>query len=91
MAFTKTELTSSNWTLIGNNVTDITFQNTGQYGFYINFNDSNTAPTEDVGIVYGPFQGELKTFVSGMTYKISPNYVFARSITASGSIIVETE
>jgi hypothetical protein len=84
------ELTSSNWTLIGNNVTDITFQNAGQYGFYINFNDSNTDPTENVGIVYGPFQGELKTFVSAMTYKISPNYVFARSITASGSVIVET-
>lgn len=90
MAITKIELVSDAWTLIGDNVSDLTFQNAGQWPFYVNFNSSNTAPTEDVGIVYGPFQGELKKTVTELTYKSTPNYVFARSISKPTKIIVET-
>jgi hypothetical protein len=90
MAFTKIEITSSEWTLIGNNVTDMTFQNVSQWPFYINFNSSNVAPSEEVGLVYGPWQGELKKDVTDLTYKASPNYVFAKAISKPTKVIVET-
>lgn len=89
MAFTKTNLTTE-WTLIGDNVTDLTFQNVGQYPIYINFNSSNTAPSESVGLVYGAYTGELKKTVTELTYKATPNYVYARSVSANTAVVVET-
>jgi len=90
MAFEKIELSSAEWTLIGDNVTDITFQNVSQWPFYVNFNSSNTSPTDTVGLVYGPWQGELKKDVTEMTYTTSPNYVFAKAISKTTSVVVET-
>ena len=90
MAFEKIEITKDEWTLIGSNVDSITFQNNGQWPFYVNFNSANTAPTDDVGLVYGPWQGELKKDVTDLTYKTSPNYVFAKSISKPTSVVVET-
>lgn len=90
MSFQKIQIDDTDWTLIGDNVTSITFQNVGQFGVYINFNSSNTAPTEDVGVVYGPLQGELKRTCTELTYKATPSYVFARTISKAGAIVVET-
>jgi len=90
VAFTTIDISPSEWTLIGSNVTTITFQNASQYPLYINFNSSNTVPTEEVGLVYSPWQGELKKDVTELTYKATPNYVFARTVSRLGEITVET-
>lgn len=91
MALVEYTVNAEQWTLIGDNVTSITFQNAGQIPFYINFNSTNSAPVEDYGIVYGPWQGEIKKDVTELTYKTTPNYVFARAISnKSVRIIVET-
>ena len=90
MAITKIDLNAETWTLIASNVTDLTFQNVSQFPFYVNFNSSSTAPTDSVGIVYGPWQGELKKSVTDLTYKSSPNYVFAKAIGKPTKVIVET-
>jgi hypothetical protein len=90
MAFQKIALTADEWTLIGDGVTEITFQVLGQNGVYINFNSSNTEPSEDFGLVYNYRQGELKKSVTDLTYKSNPNYVFARALTSTATIIVET-
>jgi hypothetical protein len=89
MAYTKIEIDSQDWTLIGDNISTITFQNVSQFGVYINFTSSNTAPTDDVGLVYGPFLGELKKELTNMTAVATPAYVWAKSISNSGKIIVE--
>ena len=90
MAFTKIDISPSEWTLIGNNVATITFQNASQYPMYVNFNSSNTAPTEEVGLVYAPWQGELKKDVTELTYKTTPNWVYSRSVSRLGKVTVET-
>jgi len=91
MSFEKIHIDDTEWTLIGDAVTSITFKNVGQFAVYINFNSSNTAPSEDVGVVYGPLQGELKRTCTDLTYKATPNYVFARTISKTGAIVVETD
>ena len=90
MAFSKIEINTNEWTLIGDDVTEITFQNASSFPIYINFNSSNTAPTDTVGIVYGPFSGELKKTIADMTLISSPTFVFARSMSKPSSVIVET-
>ena len=90
MAFVKNEITSSDWTLIGDDVTNITFQNASSFPIYINFNSSNTAPTETVGIVYAPFSGELKKAIADMTLVSSPTHVFARAMSKPAIVITET-
>ena len=90
MAYVKITLNKDTWTKIANNVTTITFQNASQYPFYVNFTSaSNTSPTDAYGLVYGPWQGELKKSVIDMTTVSSPNYVWAKSISSNGSVIVE--
>lgn len=90
MAFTKTALTNDTWTLVGNNVTNITFQNVGDLPLYINFSATNTAPSDTVGLLYGPTQGEMKKDVTELTTVSTPNYVFARAKSEQAHIIVET-
>jgi len=84
------ELTNTEWTLIGNNVSDITFQVLGGNPVYINFNSTNAPPAEEFGLIYDHRNGELKKDVTEMTYKPTPNYVFARSVTRQATIVVET-
>lgn len=86
----KHTLTNTEWTLIGDDVTSITFQNVGQYAIYINFNSSNTAPSEEYGLIYTSLQGELKRPTTELTYKSTPNYVFAKAASRSVDIYVET-
>lgn len=83
-------INSADWTLIGNNVTSITFQNLGQYPIYINFNSSATPPAETSGLIYWPRTGEVKKNNADLTYVASPNYVFARSASNTLDIFVET-
>lgn len=88
MAFSKIRLPNNTWTLIGNNVTAITFQNVGQQQIYINVTASNSAPADTVGLVYDLFQGELKIASSALT-NVSGNYIWARPVTGDGSVVVD--
>lgn len=89
MSYNKKNLNKDTWTLIANNVTFVTFQNASQFPFYVNFTANTTAPTDSYGLVYGPWQGELKKTTTDMTDVSSPNYVWAKSISSNGSVIVE--
>jgi hypothetical protein len=89
MAYIKIDINSQDWTLIGDNINEITFQNVSQFGVYINFTAANTAPIDEVGLVYGPWQGELKKTLTDMTSVATPAYVWAKAISKSGRVIVE--
>jgi hypothetical protein len=89
MAFVKISLTNEAWTLIGNNVTRITFQNGGQFPIYINFTAANTAPTDTVGLIYGAREGEMYKLLTEMTSVPLPKFVWARSTVRIGNVIVE--
>lgn len=89
MAYSKKGINKDTWTKIANNVTSVTFQNASQYPFYINFTASDSAPTDIVGLVYGPWQGEMKKDLADMTSVSSPKYVWAKSFSSNGSVIVE--
>ena len=91
MAFAKYEnLSSTEWTLIGNNVSSISFQVEGQNPVYIGFNTSSSVPSEEFGLFYKSGQGELKRTLSDLTYVSNPTHVFARSVTKISTIVVET-
>lgn len=90
MAYNTYSLTPDAWTLVGDNVTHITFQNIGQYPLYINFNSSNSAPAEATGLLYNYFDTEIKRDVTTLTFKSTPNYVFAKAASANATILVET-
>ena len=88
MAFEKIPLATNAWTLIGNNVSTITFQNAGQQQIYVAVTTTNVAPTYTVGILYDLFQGELKIATSALS-NVSGQYVWARPVTGAGSAIVD--
>ena len=88
MAFDKIALPASTWTLIGNNVATITFQNAGQQQIYVAVTATNVAPTYTVGLLYDLFQGELKIATTALT-NVSGQYVWARPVSGSGSAIVD--
>ena len=88
MAFSKIAINAQSWTLIGNNVTKITFENIGQPQIWINVTATNTAPTETVGLAYDCFNGEI--LVDPKTLTISAGqYVWARTFTGSGAVVVD--
>lgn len=91
MAIAQTTLTSNTWSLIGNNVTSITFQCISQNPIYIGITTNlvgltSTAP----GLVYNRLEGELKRPLTDLTYLSSPAYVWARSISSYGTVNFET-
>ena len=89
MAFNKIAINKDDWTLIGESVSSITFQNAGQYPVYINFTNGNTAPTDTVGLMYGPREGELKKTLTDLTTVSTPDHVWARTVSYAGNVIVE--
>lgn len=89
MAFNKISVNKNEWTLIGESVSTITFQNVGQYPVFVNFTSGNTAPTDEVGLVYGYREGELKKTLADMTEITTPDHVWAKSVSYTGSVIVE--
>ena len=89
MAFLKTDLNSTSWTLIGPNVTVMSFQNIGQSPIYISVT-ANTAPpsANTVGWLYDVYQAELK--INPGSLVVNPGtYVWARAVSNSGRIITE--
>ena len=87
MAYVKKAITSEEWTLILTNVSIVTFQNASQFGVYINYTANTTAPADEVGLVYGPWQGELNRPIEELSS--IGGYVWAKAISRQGSIIVD--
>lgn len=74
------EIPGTGWTLVFSGVNPITFQNTGDVPFYVNFSDTAQPPTEDIGLVYLPGQGEIDRYISDLTYKENAQYVFVKHV-----------
>lgn len=90
MAFVKIQLGSEEWTMIGASISQITFQNVGQYPIYINFTSNATSPSDNVGLVYPSYEGELKKQLTDFSQIVpNPSYVWAKSISNTGSVVVE--
>lgn len=89
MSFVKIAVNKDDWTLIGESVSTITFQNAGQFPVYVNFTNGNTAPTDTVGLMYGPREGELKKTLTDMTTLSTPDHVWVKSVSYTGNVIVE--
>jgi hypothetical protein len=89
MPYVKIPTNPNEWILIGEDVSSITFQNAGQFGVYINFTSANTAPSDAYGLVYGPFQGELRRDLIEMTSISSPTHVWAKAMSKPVNLIVE--
>lgn len=91
MAVTEIALPAGSWTKIGDNVSDMTFQNAGQWPIYINFTSADSAPADTVGFIYNTYEEEIKKTLTELTYVTTPTYVWAKPVSGrDGKVIVET-
>ena len=89
MALASTDLTPSNYVLIGNNVSTITFQCQSGNPVVINFTATNSAPTAtDPGLVYTTYEGEMKKTVTDLSHVSSAAYVWAKALTGDSAKVV---
>jgi len=89
MALATTTIAADQWTKIGNNVTSITFQNLGDTPMLVEYTAADSAPADAIGTVYDRYEGEMKKTLTDLTFVSSPAYVWARSITASTTVVYE--
>lgn len=91
MAFSTISLPANTWTKIGDNVTDMSFENVGQWPIYINFTAADSEPTEEIGLVYPSITGVNKKTLSDLTYTASAAYVWAKPLGGkTGKVVVES-
>jgi len=89
MALASTDVTTSEYIKIGDNVTTITFQCQSNNPLVIGITSTNSAPTAtDVGLVYETFKGEMKKTVTDLSHVGSAAYVWARALTGSTATVV---
>lgn len=89
MALASTEVTTSAYTKIGDNVTTITFQCQSNNPIVINFTAADSAPTAtDPGLVYKAFEGEMKKTVTDLSHVGSAAYVWARALTGESATVL---
>ena len=89
MALASTEVTTSEYIKIGDNVTTITFQCQSSNPVVINFTATNSAPTAtDPGLVYKAFEGEMKKTVTDLSHVGSASYVWAKALTGGTSTVI---
>jgi len=89
MALASTEVTTSAYTKIGDNVTTITFQCQSNNAIVINFTAADSAPTAtSPGLVYKAFEGEMKKTVTDLSHVGSAAYVWARALTGESSTVL---
>ena len=89
MALASTEVTTSAYTKIGDNVTTITFQCQSNNPIIINFTATDSAPTAtSPGLVYKVFEGEMKKTVADLSHVGSAAYVWARALTGQSATVV---
>ena len=89
MALASASVNTSAYTLIGDNVTTITFQCQSNNPIVINFTAANSAPSVDSpGLVYKTFEGEMKKTVTDLTHVGSASYVWAKALTGGTAKVV---
>ena len=89
MALASTEVTTSAYTKIGDNVTTITFQCQSNNPIVINFTATDSVPTAtSPGLVYKAFEGEMKKTVTDLSHIGSAAYVWARALTGQSATVV---
>ena len=89
MALASTDVTTSEYIKIGDNVTTITFQCQSNNPLVIGITSTNSAPTAtDVGLVYETFEGEMKKTVTDLSHVGSAAYVWARALTGETATVV---
>ena len=89
MALASTEVTTSAYTKIGDNVTTITFQCQSNNPIVINFTAADSAPTAtSPGLVYKAFEGEMKKTVTDLSHVGSAAYVWARALTGGSATVL---
>jgi len=89
MALASTDVTTSSYVKIGDNVTTITFQCQSSNPVVINFTATDSAPTAtDPGLIYKAFEGEMKKNVGDLSHVSSAAYVWARALTGNTATVV---
>jgi hypothetical protein len=89
MALASTDVTTSEYIKIGDNVTTITFQCQSNNPLVIGITSTNSAPAAtDVGLVYKTFEGEMKKTVTDLSHVGSAAYVWARALTGETATVV---
>jgi len=89
MALASTEVTTSAYVKIGDNVSTITFQCLSNNPIVINFTAADSAPTAtDPGLVYKSFEGEMKKTVTDLSHVSGAAYVWARALTGESATVL---
>ena len=89
MALASTEVTTSAYVKIGDNVSTITFQCLSNNPIVINFTAADSAPTAtDPGLVYKSFEGEMKKTVTDLSHVSNAAYVWARALTGESATVL---
>lgn len=84
----RVELTANEWTIIAESVSSITFQNPTQWPVYIGFStDGNTVPTDDIGLIYPMYNGEVNIPISDLTSLASADCVWAKPVSGKDTFI----
>ena len=90
MALASTDLTPSNYVLIGNNVTTITFQCQSSTPAVVSISTISAGiATDTPGIVYNRFEGEMKKTVTDLSHDAGAAYVYAKALTGTSKIVYE--
>ena len=89
MALASTDLTPSNYVLIGNNVTTITFQCQSSTPVVIGITTTAGITTSTPGYVYNRFEGEMKKTVTDLSHDSGAAYVYAKALTGTAKIVYE--
>lgn len=90
MGLASTTLTPSNYVLIGNNVTTITFQCQSSTPVSIAVTTASSGiATDTIGLVYDRWDGELKKTVTDMSHDAGVAYVYAKAISGTAKIVYE--
>ena len=90
MALASTDLTPSNYVLIGNNVTTITFQCQSSTPVVVGIatTSAGLASSND-GYIYNRFEGEMKKTVTDLSHDSGAAYVYAKALTGTAKIVYE--
>jgi len=89
MALASTEVTTSAYVKIGDNVSTITFQCQSNNPIVINFTAADSAPTAtDPGLIYKTFEGETKKTLTDLSHVGSVAYVWARALTGESATVL---
>lgn len=89
MALASTEVTTSTYVKIGDNVSSITFQCQSNNPIVIGITSTNSAPAAtSSGLVYKTFEGEMKKTVTDLSFVPDASYVWAKSLTGNTAKVI---